>query len=74
VNLKVKYHDFQIVTRAKSLEREVRDRSEFLEIGAALLRGLLPPAKAIRLLGLGLSSLTDLSEPRPEPLVLELPL
>src|SRR6185503_710896 len=50
VNLKVKYADFQIVTRAKSLDRPVGGEAEFLEIGASLLRTLLPPAKSIRLL------------------------
>jgi DNA polymerase-4 len=74
VNLKVKYADFQIVTRARSLDRLVRDEAEFLEMGAALLRTLLPPVKAIRLLGLGLSGLTDLAVDAPPPLELELPL
>ncbi|MBV9931141.1 MAG: DNA polymerase IV [Alphaproteobacteria bacterium] len=66
VNLKVKYADFQIVTRAKSLDRPVRDVAEFLEMGAALLRSLLPPVKAIRLLGLGLSGLGDAERTRDE--------
>jgi DNA polymerase-4 len=57
VNLKVKYADFRIVTRARSLPRPVSGQADFLEIGADLLRSLLPPVKAIRLLGLGLSSL-----------------
>ncbi|HEY5721061.1 MAG TPA: DNA polymerase IV [Allosphingosinicella sp.] len=74
VNLKVKYSDFQIVTRARSLDHNVRDQDEFVEVGTALLRGLLPPVKAIRLLGLGLSALTDLAARPPEPLALELPL
>jgi DNA polymerase-4 len=59
VNLKVKYADFQIITRARSLDRPVSGEAEFLEIGASLLRTLLPPVKAIRLLGLGLSSLGE---------------
>ena len=48
--------------------------AEFLEIGAALLRTLLPPVKAIRLLGLGLSNLGDSMEAGAEPAELELPL
>src|SRR4051812_45234266 len=64
VNLKVKYGDFQIVTRAKSLDRPVGGVDEFLEMGAALLRSLLPPVKAIRLLGLGLSGLGESNRPR----------
>src|SRR3954469_22581909 len=59
VNLKVKYGDFQIVTRARSLDRHVSGVDEFLDIGRALLRSLLPPVKRIRLLGLGLSGLSE---------------
>jgi DNA polymerase-4 len=64
VNLKVKYGDFQIVTRARSLDRPVSGVAEFLEMGAALMRSLLPPVKAIRLLGLGLSGLGEAERPR----------
>ncbi|HEX9964434.1 MAG TPA: DNA polymerase IV [Allosphingosinicella sp.] len=74
VNLKVKYADFQIVTRARSLDRPVSGEAEFLDIGAQLLRGLLPPVKSIRLLGLGLSSLGEEERGSSRPLELELPL
>src|SRR3712207_2415320 len=40
VCLKVKYHDFQIVTRARSLDRPVAGRDEFLDLGTALLLSL----------------------------------
>jgi DNA polymerase-4 len=59
VNLKVKYGDFQIVTRARSLDRPVGGEAEFLAMGAQLLRGIFPPVKSIRLLGLGLSGLDE---------------
>ncbi len=74
VTLKVKYRDFQIVTRARSLDRAVAGREEFLEIGVALLGTLLPVAKGIRLLGLTLSNLTEGAGAEAEPLELELPL
>ena len=74
VNLKVKYGDFQIVTRARSLDRPVADVEEFVDLGRTLLRSLLPPAKSIRLLGLGLSALSEGAEPPPRPLELPLPL
>ncbi len=77
VTLKVKFRDFQIVTRAKSLDRNVADRAEFLELGVALLRTMLPVAKGIRLLGLTLSNLTEGGERQgdePAELALELPL
>ncbi|HEY0625122.1 MAG TPA: DNA polymerase IV [Allosphingosinicella sp.] len=67
VNLKVKYQDFRIVTRARSLGRAVASREEMLEIGAALLRSLLPAEKGIRLLGLGLSSLGEEAAAAPPP-------
>src|SRR3954471_13337483 len=74
VNLKVKYSDFRIVTRARSLDRPVAGLAEFLELGAGLLDTLLPPEKSIRLLGLGLSSLSEEEAAAPSPRELELPL
>ncbi len=65
VTLKVKYQDFRIVTRARSLDRAVADRGEFLEIGRALLHGLMPAPKGIRLLGLTLSNLSEGGAPEP---------
>jgi len=72
VNLKVKYADFQIVTRAKSLDRHVSGVDEFLEMGRTLLRSLLPPVKRIRLLGLGLSGLSEGEAAEPRELALPL--
>jgi DNA polymerase-4 len=72
VNLKVKFADFQIITRSRSLDRPVADVEEFLELGRVLLAALLPPPKSIRLLGLGLSTLTEGAAAAPRPL--ELPL
>ena len=78
VTLKVKYQDFQLVTRARSLDRPVAGRDEFFGLGVALLRPLLPPTRGIRLLGLTLSNLSEraavpLAVPEPElPLVLDL--
>lgn len=60
VNLKVKFGDFQIITRAQSLSMPVANEVQFLSIGAALLERVLPTEKGIRLLGLGLSSLEDI--------------
>ena len=74
VTLKVKYRDFQILTRARSLDRFVSGREEFLEIGCALLHTLMPAAKGIRLLGLTLSNLSEGAGDEPEPRELELPL
>src|SRR3954463_10513927 len=47
VNLKVKYGDFRIVTRARSLDRPVAGLAEFLDLGAALLASVLPTERSI---------------------------
>ncbi len=73
VTLKVKYQDFRIVTRARSLDRAVAGREEFLETGCGLLRTLLPTPKGIRLLGLTLSNLSEAAEAEAAQ-ALELPL
>jgi len=74
VTLKVKYQDFRLCTRARSLDRAVAGREEFLAIGCALLHGLMPAEKGIRLLGLTLSNLSEGGEPADAPRELELPL
>jgi DNA polymerase IV len=74
VTLKVKYQDFRIVTRARSLDRAIADRIEFLDIGCALLRTLLPPDRGIRLLGLTLSNLNEGAAAEEDSRELELPL
>jgi DNA polymerase IV len=74
VTLKVKYQDFRICTRARSLDRTVANREEFLDIGVTLLRTLLPPPKGIRLLGLTLSNLSEGESAEATPVELELPL
>jgi DNA polymerase-4 len=73
VNLKVKYSDFRIVTRARSLGRPVTGQSELLAVGADLLRTLLPVERPVRLLGLGLSGLGEAKE-QAQPFELVLPL
>jgi DNA polymerase IV len=74
VVLKVKYQDFQIITRSRSLDRPVSGRDEFLAIGIDLLRGTLPAPKGIRLLGLTLSNLSEPEAAVPAAAELELPL
>ena len=59
VTLKVKYGDFTIVTRSKSFSETVPDRDAFACAGQALLAGLDPLPRGIRLLGLGLHNLAD---------------
>ena len=61
VTLKVKYGDFTIITRSKSFASIVPDLETFTSAGHALLQALHPLPKGIRLLGLGLHSLTEVN-------------
>ena len=57
ITLKVKYADFQQITRSKTLLSTVTTKDALERIGTDLLWGLLPTEKGIRLLGVSLSSL-----------------
>jgi DNA polymerase-4 len=70
VTLKVKYGDFTLITRSKSFAAPVPDLDAFTAAGQALLAGLHPLSKGIRLLGLGLHNLME--EPLAEPVQLGL--
>lgn len=73
VTLKIKYHDFTISSRSRTSGHSLHAAGEILAIGMDLLRTPLPPARAVRLLGLTISNLHLRSdEPEPEQLVLGL--
>jgi DNA polymerase IV len=64
VTLKVKYADFQQITRSRSLPRTFDERTALERVSLDLLRGQFPVTKGVRLLGISLSafapaSLTD---------------
>ena len=65
VTLKVKFGDFTIITRSKSFAGPVPDLESFTAAGQALLAALHPLSKGIRLLGLGLHNLTEISTAAP---------
>lgn len=56
LTLKVKYADFQQITRSRTGEVPISTRSELEQLSCALLTPIFPLAKAIRLLGVSLSS------------------
>lgn len=69
VTLKMKYTDFQIFSRAKTVDHMITDKAEFAAIGRALLEEVLPLPMPIRLMGLTLSKLEGSEEsepPRPD--------
>ncbi|WP_300973574.1 DNA polymerase IV [Sphingomonas sp. LHG3406-1] len=68
VTLKVKYSDFQLISRARSFTLPVTDREAFAAAGHFLLDQLLPVPRGVRLLGLGLSNLIDVNNQVPRQL------
>jgi DNA polymerase-4 len=65
VTLKMKYTDFQLATRARSLPQPVADKNEFARVAHALLDEQLPLPLPIRLMGLTLSALDGDRPERP---------
>ena len=65
VTLKMKYTDFRLCTRARSLPHPVADKAEFARVARALLDEQLPLPLPIRLMGLTLSSLEGEKDDRP---------
>jgi len=59
VTLKVKYADFQQITRARTAPAGVAGEGELWELTLSLLAPLFPTRKGIRLLGVSISSLQD---------------
>jgi DNA polymerase-4 len=59
VTLKVKFADFELITRSKSFASPVPDLKAFTVAGQGLLAALQPVPKGIRLLGLGLHNLGE---------------
>lgn len=62
VTLKVKYADFQQITRSRTLTAPVDGARDLGDMATDLLRPLFPVAKGIRLLGVTLSSLRSAAE------------
>ncbi|WP_133366437.1 DNA polymerase IV [Qipengyuania sediminis] len=57
VTLKLKYTDFQIASRARTVDAVIADRAAFEVVARGLLDEMLPLPMPIRLMGLKLSSL-----------------
>jgi DNA polymerase IV len=55
VTLKVKFADFELISRSRTLGGLVGSHSEFESVSAELLKALFPIQKAVRLLGVSIS-------------------
>ena len=59
VTVKIKYADFQIVTRSRTLPVPVASRDELARTSVALVRTIFPLEKRVRLLGVSLSNMAE---------------
>jgi DNA polymerase IV len=59
MTLKVKFNDFEVLTRSRSVPASVSSRAELERLAVTLLHNQMPLPKPVRLLGVSLSSLQD---------------
>ena len=62
VTVKVKYADFQQITRSRSVLDGVVSQAVMEQLGFELLRPLFPPPRGVRLLGITLSNFADTAD------------
>ena len=62
VTLKLKFDDFQVITRSRSSIIAISDHARLASISTKLLEAQFPLSKKVRLVGVSLSSLSAVSE------------
>jgi DNA polymerase-4 len=72
VTLKVKYADFELISRSRTVATAVGDRDELEFVTAELLRALFPMKKAVRLLGVSVSGFVGEEADAPVQIALQL--
>jgi DNA polymerase-4 len=66
VTLKMKFSDFEIITRSRSVPVAVASRDDLERLAVGLIEGEMPVRKPVRLLGVSLSSLQTEAEDEPQ--------
>ena len=66
VTLKVKFADFEMITRSRSASSAVAGREDLARMAIGLLENAMPLPKAVRLLGVSLSSLQGEDDMEPQ--------
>lgn len=66
VTLKVKFSDFEIITRSRSVSSAVANRDGLAELAIGLLQDNMPFPRPVRLLGVSLSSLQAGNDAEPQ--------
>jgi DNA polymerase IV len=72
VTLKVKYGDFELISRSRTVAGSIGRRSELELASAELLKALFPMKKAVRLIGVSVSGFEDEKLKGPTQIALEL--
>jgi DNA polymerase-4 len=72
VTLKVKFGDFELISRSRTVANSVVRRSDLVNLTTELLRGLFPMKKAVRLLGVSVSGFVGEEPEHPVQIPLEL--
>ena len=62
----MKFNDFEIITRSRSVPVAVSSRSDLEQLSIALLQNEFPLPKPVRLLGVSLSSLQGDDQEEPQ--------
>jgi DNA polymerase IV len=71
VTLKVKFADFELISRSRTVAGAVGSRAELESASAELLRALFPMDRAVRLLGISISGFALDEVQEPEQIALE---
>jgi DNA polymerase IV len=72
VTLKVKFADFEQITRSRTLVGTIGNRDELASASTELLKTIFPTEKAVRLLGVTISGFSEGEIDRPEQMPLKL--
>lgn len=65
--LKLKYHDFESITRSRTLARQPASAKEVFETACELMdKKTLAGKKPVRLIGIGISGLDEIVKPQPQ--------
>ncbi len=62
----MKFNNFEIVTRSRSVPVAVSSRSELQSLSVAMLQNEMPVRKPVRLLGVALSALQHADDAQPQ--------
>ena len=72
VTLKVKFSDFELISRSRTVVGTVAYRSDLADVTVDLLTALFPMKKSVRLLGVSVSGFVEQETGAPEHIDLEL--